>query len=366
MNVVNVARLALLQGYRRIGDIARANVLSAALGTVAAVGIYAVLRQGGIVPSLIATSLLTLLISNYFCRNSEIPKDVVSWRETFAGTRALSRLGAAFVWSGLLLTGVDVFTRAVIARALGLDAAGVYQAAWALSGLFAAFILTAMGADYYPRLTAVILDRAEAGRVINQQTEVGVLLAIPGLLATICFADIALHIFYTAKFAPAADVLRVLVLGVFCRVVAWPMGFVQLSLGASRSFVITETLFVAMQAVFVYIFVPPFGVLGAAYAFAAAYILYVLCMLYVSRTLIGFRWSPAVVRLVAVSVTLITGAITVTVVYSGTTRTGLAIALVFVGAVFSLHGLVQRTESGVGKGAATLLQALGFSRHTRS
>lgn len=39
-----------------------------------------------------------------------------------------------------------------------LDAAEIYQAALALSGLFAGFVLGAMGTDFYPRLTSMIHD----------------------------------------------------------------------------------------------------------------------------------------------------------------------------------------------------------------
>jgi enterobacterial common antigen flippase len=365
LNLVNVARLALLQGYRRVGDIARANVLSAVLGTVAAIGLYAALGQDGIVPSLIATSLLTLVISSHFCRASGAPTRSVSWRETLSGTQALSRLGAAFVWSGLLVASVDVFTRSVIARALGLDAAGMYQAAWALSGLFASFILTAMSADFYPRLTAVIVDHPEAARVVNQQTEVGILLAVPGLLASICFAHVALHVFYAPVFAPAADVLRVLVVGVFCRVISWPMGFVQLSLGASRSFIVTESLFVAVQAALVYVLVPHLGVLGAAYAFTTAYMLYVMCMLFVSRALIGFRWSSEVVRMIAISAALMVGSLMVGQMHHGIMATVVATALVGAGTVWSVLGLAQRTHSPVAQKVRGVLQSLRLSNYIK-
>ena len=43
--------------------------------------------------------------------------------------------------------------RLIVLRNAGLEAAGLYQAAWVLGGLYVAFILQAMGADFYPRLT---------------------------------------------------------------------------------------------------------------------------------------------------------------------------------------------------------------------
>ncbi len=62
--------------------------------------------------------------------------------------------------------------------------AGIYSAAFALSGMFVNFVLQAMGSDYYPRLTSVATNKAMMNRMVNEQTEIGLLLGVPGLLAT--------------------------------------------------------------------------------------------------------------------------------------------------------------------------------------
>ncbi|MBK6436672.1 MAG: oligosaccharide flippase family protein [Rhodanobacteraceae bacterium] len=131
----------------------------------------------------------------------------MSWRETWHQAADLVGLGVAFMWSSLLTTGVDMFTRSLITREFGLDAAGIYQAAWSLSGMFAAFILQAMGADFYPRLTAVIGDHSAATQAVNEQTEIGILLALPGFLATLAFAPWIIEILYSKEFSSAADLL---------------------------------------------------------------------------------------------------------------------------------------------------------------
>ena len=46
----------------------------------------------------------------------------------------------------------------VVASQAGLEAAGLYQAAWTLSGLYVGFILQSMGTDFYPRLVGCCED----------------------------------------------------------------------------------------------------------------------------------------------------------------------------------------------------------------
>jgi antigen flippase len=339
---ISAGQLALLQGLRRIGDIARVNVLGVLISTVVAIGLYAWLGQDGIVPVLVATALVSLGFSFWFSKNVTVAAVNLNWAETVRGTKRLAGLGFAFMWSGLLTVGLDMLTRMIIVRNSGLDAAGIYQAAWALSGMFAGFILGAMGADFYPRLTGVIHDKALAVRTVNEQTEIGILLALPGLLGTLAFAPWMMEIFYTKRFLPGAELLPWMVLGVFGRVLSWPMGFIQLAKGASRWFLATETLFAGIHAMLMLWLVSRYGAVGAAYAFAITYGLYTLGMLWVGNILIGFRWSTEVCRLVSFTVGLVCIGFLVRVYLPGLDGTVICAVVMMFGGVLSLRGLVQR------------------------
>ncbi|MES2785422.1 MAG: O-antigen translocase [Pseudomonadota bacterium] len=343
IGAINSGQLALLQGSRRIGDIARANMLSAAISTFVAVGLYAWLAEGGIVPVIIASGAVSLASSYWFARKVKTIPLAVSWVETVAGTRRMARLGIAFMWSALLTSGLEVLTRAIVSRELGLDAVGIYQAAWTLSGLFAGFILGAMGADFYPRLASVAADSVAARRLVNEQTEIGILLALPGLLGTLAFAPVLIEVIFSSRFVAAADLLPWMVLGVFCRVVGWPMGYVQVAKGASRLYIATETFFAAATAVLLFVFIASYGVVGAAYAFALAYVLYVLGMLWVARVLIDFGWSSDVIRLLCITGFLVGLGILISIhAPSLVLRLVAGGAITVVGTLYSARGLVRR------------------------
>jgi len=342
LGAVSSGQLALLQGLRRIGDLARANVTGALAGSIVTIVIYFALGEAGVVPSLITAALVTLACSYWFARRVAFTPASIGWRETWRGFTGLVGLGLAFMWGGLLSAGVDLLTRAIIVRRFGVEGAGMYQAAWALSGVFASFVLSAMGTDFYPRLTAAIGDREKAVRAVNEQTEIGVLLALPGLLAALVFAPLAVRLLYAPQFLPAAELLPWMALGVFGRVVSWPVGFVQLAMGASRWFVATETIFFGLQAMMTYWLVERCGIAGAAYAFAAIYALHVAATLWVARVLIGFTWSRearAVILTSAGFVGLAFGA-----QYLGSHSASLAAGatLTSVSALFSLRGLAWR------------------------
>jgi PST family polysaccharide transporter len=344
LSAISGGQMAVLQGLRRIGDIARVQAIGAIYNTIVTSVLYIWLGAAGIVPVIIATAGVSLGLSWWFARRVHVEHVQLSWRDTFQAALPILRLGVALMWSGLLVLGCDLFTLTFISRELGVDAVGIYQAAWALSGMFAAFILKAMGTDFYPRLTAVIHDRAAGIRAVNEQTEVGVLLALPGLLGTLALAHWIVLLFYSVEFLAAADTLVWMLVGVLGRLISWPLGFIQLALGASRLFVCTETVFVAIRAGLVFILVPIYGVQGAAIAFALIYILYTIFMLYLNYRLIGFKWSREVKILVAVSVTLLLVNLTIYHYFESGVTTFFGVLIAIIAGFYCLHEVLGKVN----------------------
>ncbi len=95
----------------------------------------------------------------------------------------LARLGAAFMVSGLVSVLGFLLARTLLQRELGIEALGHFQAAWSIGMTYLGFILGAMGTDYFPRLTASIHEKTTATRLVNEQTEVALLLIAPILIA---------------------------------------------------------------------------------------------------------------------------------------------------------------------------------------
>ena len=167
----------------------------------------------------------------------------------------------------------------------------------ALAGLYVGFILDAMAMDFFPRLTPVVHERVGCRRLVNEQVEVGLLLAGPGVLATLTFAGLVIQVCYSAKFGPAVEILRWISLGMLLRVASWPMGFILRASGAAGPVFWTELAKHSVHAALVWYCVLRFGLRGAGIGFFAGYVLYAIGIYVVVRIRHGFRWSAANVRL---------------------------------------------------------------------
>ena len=148
-----------------------------------------------------------------------------------------------------------------------------------------------MGADFYPRLTACIENRRTANRLVNEQVEIGLLLAGPGVLATLTCAPLAIALFYSSRFLPAVEILRWICLGTLLQVVTWPMGYIIVAKARQVLFFWCEAAWAIVSLALAWVCVSYFGLKGAGIAFFGSYIFHGLLIYCVIHRLSGFRFS---------------------------------------------------------------------------
>lgn len=129
---------------------------------------------------LLVQPLANFIVARFYLHRlpAEASTEPLSAAAIWSTWKPMARLGSAFMLGGLATTSTLLLVRSVITQELGLEAAGYFAAAWGITMTYVGFLLSAMGADYYPRLTEVIHDRQAANALMNDQAQLG--LAIGG------------------------------------------------------------------------------------------------------------------------------------------------------------------------------------------
>ena len=343
LDLVSGGQRALLQGVRRIGDLARLQIASAVITTLIAVCIYWFLGQEGILPVIILTSLVQLGTSWWFSRRIELVSVQQAWSETWRNSVILVRLGSAFMYGAVLGSVVGLAVRALIVRELGIDAAGIYQAAWALSGMFVAFVLQAMGADFFPRLTSVASDNLQVNRLVNEQVEVGMLLALPGVLATIVLAPWLMSLFYSKQFLAGGDLLPWFAIGVFTQVITWPLGMIQKAKGASRWIFVSMTHGHLLNLLTMWAAVGLFGLTAVAIAFVVSGVIHGFFVRFIAGRLSTYRMSPACLATIALAASAAILCALVRLMVDGVSGVVGGMLIVVLSSVFCVRALARAT-----------------------
>ncbi|MEI6564446.1 MAG: O-antigen translocase [bacterium] len=290
---VTIGQTCLLQGTRRISVMAKVGIIGALNGTVLSIPCFCLWGVRGIVPGLILTAVAMLATTWWFAHQVAIQPVVVSWHESKTGAIQLLHFGLPVMLSGLVTAVGGYFVRALLVRQVGLEGVGVWQAAFTLSGVLVNFVLGAMVADYYPRLVAVAGDNRRVSEEVNSQTEIAMLLAVPGLAATLIFAPLAITLFYSGKFDAAVEILRWSVYGLLGQILSWPMRLVLLAKGMGKTFFSLEALGNVFYVAAIWLCTRHWGLPGAGIAFLLFYLFNTIMINIVVRCISHTVWTRA-------------------------------------------------------------------------
>ena len=286
---------ALLNGMRRIGDMARLSILSGLVSTI--LGLFALWLWGrnGLIVFILSAPFSSFVFGHCFVSRLPRPHTQTLPLPVLMGQwRTLFRLGAAFMLTGVIWNFGHLIVRSLVQRELGADELGHFQAAWAISMTYIGFVLQAMGVDYYPRLSSSMHDHDAANKMVNEQTEVALLLGGPVILAMLGLAPWVIKLLYTSEFAAAASILRWQILGDILRVAAWPLGYVILAAGDGRRYLLMESFAVSVLVAGIWLGLPVFGLEITGMAFLLMYLTYLPLVYFLARRKIGLQWVPTI------------------------------------------------------------------------
>lgn len=304
-SIVSSGQSSVIQGFRRIDYVAKINVIGSVIGAITSIACYYFWRTNGVVPSLIVTAAATLATAWFYSHKIEIPVSTFNKSDIANESKRLIALGTPIMLSGVLTTGVSYLIRIFLTRRAGLDGVGQYQAAFSFASVLVNFVLSAMGTDYLPRLTAVSEDNAKVNKEVNAQTQIALLLAVPLLAATMIFMPFLIRLFYSSKFDQAVPILRWAILGILGRIISWPMGFIMIAKSKSKIYFITELSANIINLGSTILFYDLFGLEGGGIAFAALYLVYSILMVFTSRHICSFSWDRTNIKLIAASILIV-------------------------------------------------------------
>lgn len=297
LTVAAASQSALLNGMRQIGNLARVSVLSALLSTFLGGGALLFWGHDGLMAFVIAGPLASFLLGHvYVARLPRVQMPRTPLPVLTEQWRTLVTLGATFMVAGLVSTAGQLVVRTLVQRQLGTESLGFFQAASMISTTYIGFVLAAMSMDYYPRLAAAIHDRAAVNRMVNEQTEIALLLAGPVFLAMMGLGPWVIELLYSQSFHPAADVLHWMILGDILKVASWPLGFIILAAGDGRTFMLTESLAVGVLVLLTWVGLPLVGVSATGLAILGMYVIYLPVVYWLMQRKLQCSWMPTIWR----------------------------------------------------------------------
>jgi O-antigen/teichoic acid export membrane protein len=301
-------KLALLQGLHKLKQLAKANVLASILSLCFTMPLYYYYKIEGIVPSIILSAFFGFLISWYFTKDVKVKKIKITFKESFSDGIDMVKLGSVVMITNFTLMGVMYLIQLFISHTAGVDQVGLYTASVTILTVYIGLVFSSMLPDFLPRLSAISNDNIQINRMVNQQTEMAVLILGPILILLLSSLPIVISILFTSKFMPMILLVQWAVLGVLFRAANWTIGIMIIAKGDFKLFLVIELsidVIILITNIVFYHFFKLEGI-GIAYLLTNAFTF--LLQFTIVRKKYSFYFGPPFIKIFIIQFLLTTAA----------------------------------------------------------
>ena len=264
---------AVLQGTARLKRLASVTLWGTIAGLVVSIPLFYLLRERSIVPSILAYALSLALFAWLF-RNRDYPPAQVTRRETFDMGKGFVRLGIYMTLGNFATILASYAFNAWLNIHAGTDQVGFYQAGYTLINKYTGLILTALGMEYYPRLSKVADSRLRLRAFVSQEINVAIAVMAPVVALFILLREVVVWLLYTPEFNVILTLVSWGMIGTVLRTLSWCLAFTILAKGDGKTYLWTEVASAVINLVLNIVFYRWWGLTGLGIAFLVSYLLY--------------------------------------------------------------------------------------------
>ena len=340
---VSGGEVAILKATRRLGALAKAQVISALIGTLLSVPLYYFFLDSGVVPAIVLTAGAAVIITIAYSWRC-YPFHFAFSRQMLGDGVGMIRLGIAFVLAAAIGSASEMLIRSYLNVEGGLGNVGLYNAAYMITITYAGTVFSAMETDYFPRLSGVASDIVATNEMVNKQIEVSLLLLSPMLVALMAVLPILIPLLFSNEFIPVVQMAQIAVLAMYFKVLTMPVAYITLARKLSLSFLLLETSYFVVLLVAIVVGFRLWGIWGTGLAIVMAHIAETIIVTGYAIWKYSYRTTSSVVRYFLIQLLFGVTAYAVTCLAEDWTYWITETALAIASTAYSVNILRQKTR----------------------
>lgn len=342
LDQLSAGQRVVLQGMRRLKDLAKCTAFGATFGLITSVPLYYWLGIDGIVPTLILNSACALTLSWLYSRRIKVEKVYVTPKQTLQQGKQMLVMGISMSLSGIFSSVVAYAIRGYIQGSGGVEQVGLFQAGFVIMTTYVGMVMNAIATDYYPRLAAINKDNAKCREAVSQQGEIGLMILAPMLTCCLVFMPFVLKLLYSDSFLAANEYISWACLGMMLRLAAWVISFLFVAKAESKLFLKLELSANIYYLVFSLVGYHFWGLTGLGLAFAMEYVVYFIQCYLIARKRYDFRFSNSFIKCYSIQLLLVIACLAIVMVFDGWMKYTFGSAIIALSCYLGIRGLNQR------------------------
>lgn len=272
--------LAILQALQQRKIFAKVNLIVGLISTIMSLLFYYAFGLLGVVGALLSTSVVTYTYSMYYTFQGRLQIEELS--KLWINARPLVFLGMSISVAGIAANVSNYSVRLIVSKIFSEEELGFYTSSSSLINSYLGLILAAMAMDFFPRI-AQVSDQKELSQMIRDQVLIALSIITPVLVGLISFMGETISFLYSSSFLPMTHLSSLFATGAVLKVVGWALGYVLLTKGSGKFFLVNEIVGSIYQVGLALFFTRNGNFEGLGYALVVANLLYAIQTLVIVR-----------------------------------------------------------------------------------
>lgn len=306
-SIMGTGEMTIMQGLRRYKQLAFCSTIPPACGLLLSIPLYYIWGIKGIVPAMILANVVYFCVIrsySYRRRQTEGARERLTLRRVWVLGHDIIQFGFVMTVGVVIGTITTYALSAFISNHGSVSDVGFYQAANVVTMQYVGIIFTAMATDYYPHLSAMVkTSMKDAFRLVNQQTEIVLLVITPLSMLIILTTPLLISVLLGSDFLVIRSLVRFLGLAAIFKALCFPMDYIAYAKGDKHYLFWVETAwgnlktFSIMAGFYAYM-----GLEGLGYGALCTALIDVAVSISMTRWRYGFRLSGISLKLLTILV----------------------------------------------------------------
>lgn len=279
----NQLLLSILNGLKEIKSYICVNVIQSIFALVISVILIFFYGINGALVAMVANQSVIFFVILIALRNHALIRlKNLTDRFNLEQIKNLSKYSLMTLVSAISGPASYLFVRNYVGVNYSWESAGHWQAMMYISTMYLLVITTALSTYYLPKLSELSNKKELRTEIYNgYKFIIPVVIALSTLMYLL--KDFIVWLLFTPDFESMKELFFWQMIGDVIKISSWLISYIMLAKAKVKRFVITEITFSLSFGFLCVIFLKFNGVIGLSYAYAANYLLYLVCMVLLMR-----------------------------------------------------------------------------------
>lgn len=283
---LNNMLVSIVNGFKQFNKYVKVSIISSIFGVAFTVALVLLWGLPGTLISAVTFQSLMIFVSVLMLRKLEwLRKDwlIGKFKKTIA--TQYFRYSLMTLVSAFLVPISQMLLRGYVISEISITEAGWWEGMNRISNMYLMVITTSFGVYYLPRLSE-ISNRLELRHEIIKCYKVIVPLLLCGFAVIYFLRFFIVKLLFTNEFTPMTQLFIWQMAGDFFKICSWLLSFLMVAKSMTKAFISTEVIFTLSYLTLGYIFVRLNGIVGLCQGYLSNYIIYMITMLVIFRSII--------------------------------------------------------------------------------